>query len=165
MESAQLKKGKRYEHMNAKQPRSIRQLAKSTGYSVGEVQRRRTRGESDVSIKRAAKSRDAQRDGKASTSQGETYPEAQARKESALADLREMEAAERRGDLLDAEETHQAWAAMVMAFRAKALVIGEELADRLAVAAGDPVKCRELIDDKVYQALTELSQYPKKSAA
>jgi hypothetical protein len=144
--------------MNAKQPRSIRQLAKSTGYSVGEVQRRRARGESDTAIKRAAKSRDTQRGGKASTSRGETFPEAQARKESALADKHQMQAAKMRAELLDAGEIKLELSGLVLDARTRFLSMGAELCDVLA-GMSDPIAIRCLIDDYVCRALDALSKY------
>jgi hypothetical protein len=111
---------------------SIRQLAKVMGYSVGEVQRRRSRGESDSQIMMAAKVHDEGKKAKRGATRAcqESFADAQARKESAMADLREMEAAQKRGELLNADEVREAVSGMVLAARAKFLVIGDVLADR-----------------------------------
>lgn len=66
---------------------------------------------------------------------------------------------ERQGKVIDAQQTREAIAAMISRARAKLLLIGEELMDRLA-ATSDPVYCRELVDDKMYEALGELAEYP-----
>jgi hypothetical protein len=94
---------------------------------------------------------------------GETFNEAQTRKEIALANLRELEEAEKRRSLLSAEVVRDAVNGMVMGARSKLLVIGDELADKMA-ATSDPVKCRELMDERINQALSELAEYPADAA-
>ena len=61
--------------------------------------------------------------------------------------------------LLDRDEVADAWSGMIAAAKAKLLVIGDELADRLA-AESNPVACREMVDKKVYEALAALAEYP-----
>lgn len=63
------------------------------------------------------------------------------------------------GKLLDTEKVREAVAGMIIDFRTKALVIGDELADKLAATA-DPIACRELVDSRIHQALESLAEYP-----
>ena len=66
------------------------------------------------------------------------------------------------GKLLDAEAVRAAVAGMVIAARTKFLVIGNELADKLA-ATSDPIACRELVE-RICEALEEFSEYPANAA-
>ena len=81
-------------------------------------------------------------------------------KESALADLREMEATQKHGELLKADKVREAVSRMILATRAKFLTIGEVLADRLA-ATGDAVKCRSMVEERINATLSELAEYPR----
>ncbi|MEN6532184.1 MAG: hypothetical protein ABFD89_00880 [Bryobacteraceae bacterium] len=63
------------------------------------------------------------------------------------------------GKLLDAEKVRDTVSEMISSARAKLLVIGDELADKLA-ATSDPVRCRELVDGRISQALDDLAEYP-----
>jgi hypothetical protein len=95
---------------------------------------------------------------------GDTLPRgslahAQLLKTQAQAAVEGMKARVMDGKLLDSEEVRAAVAGMVIAFRAKILVIGDELADKVA-ACSDAIACRELIDGRLYEALAELSEYP-----
>lgn len=67
------------------------------------------------------------------------------------------------GKLLDAEKVRDAVSGMIAGARAKLLVIGDELADKLA-GTSDPVRCRELVDDRISQALDDLAEYPANAA-
>jgi len=85
------------------------------------------------------------------------------RREAAEARIVELTLAQKEGRLLDAERVRQAVCDMIIAARSKLLVIGAELADKLA-AISDPVRCRELIDERIHAALDELAEYPPKPA-
>ena len=61
--------------------------------------------------------------------------------------------------LLDSDEVSGAWSGMIVAAKAKLLVLGDELADRLA-AESNPVACREMVDRKIHEALSDLAEYP-----
>jgi len=88
----------------------------------------------------------------------ENFVDAQRRKESALADLRELELAEKRRDLLSASEVSTAIHEFIATSKSKLLLLGDELGDRLA-AESDPIRCRELVNAEVRNALTALSNY------
>jgi hypothetical protein len=88
----------------------------------------------------------------------EQFVDAQRRKESALADLRELELAEKRGELLNASEVSTAIHELISAAKSKLLLLGDELGDRLA-AESDPIRCREMVNAEVRSALTALSKY------
>jgi hypothetical protein len=74
-----------------------------------------------------------------------------------------LEARRLEGKLVAVDEVRDAVNGMVVAFRAKVLVIGDELADKLA-ATSDAIKCRELVDGRIYEALSVLSEYPAHAA-
>lgn len=93
----------------------------------------------------------------------ETISEALRRKEVAIANLRELEEAEKRKSLISADEAQDAANEMVMAFRSAVLPIADELADRLA-STSDAVKCKELVHGRVCEALTVLSRYQANAA-
>jgi phage terminase Nu1 subunit (DNA packaging protein) len=86
----------------------------------------------------------------------ETFSAAQRRKESALADVREMEAAKMRGALIDASDVKRVWAGHVMVVRNRLLALPGKLAPAVA-ANSDAAQCQELIRVEIYEALTELS--------
>lgn len=105
-----------------------------------------------------ASTRTAQ-DSQRSADGAETLADAQRRKETALADLRELDARKAKGELLDTEEVRFAVSGMLLAARAKFLTIGEEVCEKVA-ATSSAIECRTLIDDRIRQALAELSEYP-----
>jgi hypothetical protein len=88
---------------------------------------------------------------------------AQLLKLQAQAAIEGMKARQMDGRLLDSEEVRDAVNGMVVAFRSKVLVIGDELADKLA-STSDAIKCREMVDARIYEALTALSEYPANAA-
>jgi hypothetical protein len=88
----------------------------------------------------------------------ETFADAQARKERALADLREIEAARARREFVPLSEVTRVQLGLVVAARNRLLAMGQKLAPELAVE-GEPGKCQKLVDDEVYEALTELSRW------
>jgi len=88
----------------------------------------------------------------------ENFVDAQRRKESALADLRELELSEKRKELLSAAEVSTAIHGLISSAKSKLLLLGDELGDRLA-AESDPIRCRELVNAEVRNALTALSNY------
>lgn len=67
------------------------------------------------------------------------------------------------GKLLDAERVRDAVSGMIITVRTKLLVIGDEMADKLA-STSDPVRCRELVDGRISHALDELADYPANAA-
>jgi hypothetical protein len=144
--------------MSTKSTKSIRQLAKASGYSVGEVQRRRARGETDPQIMAAAERRTEKRRNTPEKRTTESYADAQARKERALADLREIEAARARREYVNLSEVKRGLIGLIIASKTRLLAMGAKLAPELAVET-EAGKCQKLVDDEVYEALTELSRW------
>lgn len=136
--------------------KTVRQMAKEAGVSPNLVSRKRAQGKSDEQILAEAEARRLR--SVQSPPRDETFAEAQRRKESALADLRELELAEKRRELLNASEISTAVHELIATAKSRLLLIGDELGDRLA-AESNPVRCRELVTDEVRRALSELSQY------
>ena len=87
-----------------------------------------------------------------------SYLESKTARAAYEAKLSQLECRKREGALLDAEEVRAAVAGMVIDFRAKILVIGDELGDRLA-GMSDSIACRTLLDERLAQALEELSMW------
>ena len=88
----------------------------------------------------------------------ETLTDAARRKEIALADLRELELAQKRGELVDLAEINAWVAGMIMRARDILMQLSGETRDRLA-RQKDPVKVGEVIDKEVRRALRELAEY------
>ena len=65
---------------------------------------------------------------------------------------------EKEDSLLRADEVDAAWAALVLNAKSHMMQLGDELSDALACCS-DRVQCKKLIDDKVYEILTELAPY------
>jgi hypothetical protein len=130
---------------------SGRALAKKAGVSESLVSTKRARGKADSDILAEA----AKTHRRAKTH--ESYADAQARKETALADLREMEARRQKSELLDADDVRAAVVGMITSAKSRLLTMADELCDRLA-ACSDPIGCRVLVDSEVRRALTALSK-------
>jgi phage terminase Nu1 subunit (DNA packaging protein) len=94
-----------------------------------------------------------------SSGSGETFANARARKESSLADLRELELKEKRGELVSKKDAQLAFAALVTATKNHLLVLPDEIAPKVA-ALTDVREIRHLIDVEIRAALTELSRSP-----
>jgi len=87
----------------------------------------------------------------------EDFFTARARKEVALANLREMDAAKRRGETLNATEVEAEWSNIVSTVRNRILLLPDKLAPRVAALA-DVLECRAVIERAVREALTALSE-------
>ena len=85
--------------------------------------------------------------------------EANRRRLVALAKLRELQLGAYEGKLLNRDEVRSAVSAMIGAAKNRLIVIADELCDELA-ATWDPVRCRELVNTRICQALNELSEWP-----
>jgi hypothetical protein len=72
--------------------------------------------------------------------------------------LRQLALREKEGILIRADEVRAEWSALVLNARSHLLQLGDELSDALACSS-DRVHCKKLIDDKVYEILTELARY------
>lgn len=66
------------------------------------------------------------------------------------------------GSLLKREEVRPAVSSMIAAAKNRLITIADELCDKLA-ASSDPVRCKELVDDRISQALKELAEYPARA--
>jgi len=86
----------------------------------------------------------------------ESLTDARARKESALADLRQIECAVKRGQFVSIEDTEKMWSELVMTFRARMLGIPSKLAVFLA-SENEASACFALLEREIHAALTELS--------
>lgn len=137
--------------------KGVRKLAKKAGVSPGLVTRKKTQGKSDAQIIEEAAARKGKRAKQPRKS--ESYAEAQARKEKALADLRELELREKQQELISAADAAKAWSGMITSAKDTLMAIGDEICDLLAPET-NPIRCRELVNDKVREALTKLSGYP-----
>lgn len=72
--------------------------------------------------------------------------------------MRQLALREKEDSLIRADEVDAAWAALVLNAKSHMMQLGDELSDALACCS-DRVQCKKLIDDKVYDILTELSRY------
>jgi len=88
-----------------------------------------------------------------------TETEAQARQRLVIAEanLRELEYAKARGKVVDVEVAKGLWAKLVLAFRAKVLLIPTKM-PALIVSGQSPNEVRELLEKEVTEALNELSR-------
>ena len=98
--------------------------------------------------------------GRAAVDCGETesFNQAQRRKEVAIADLRELELKQKRGELVPVSDVNAFVSGMVVRARDILLRVAPELRDRLAVCS-DPIECEAMVTDEVYRALRELSEF------
>lgn len=87
------------------------------------------------------------------------YAKAQAMHEFYRAQLAKIEYERRRGKLLDAEQVRDAISRMISLARNKLVTTGEELAPRLAVE-GDPTRCTDMVNERIFAALSELAEWP-----
>jgi hypothetical protein len=111
---------------------SAASVAEKAGISPQNVNRRRRRGESDESIIEN-RHEQAPRD--------ETLIDAQLRKESALANLRELEFQQKQGDVIPVAMASAAWAQLCQMVRQKLSALPNALCDQLA-AMTDPTEVR-----------------------
>jgi hypothetical protein len=128
-----------------------RQLSKESGYSRPGVDELLAKGATPEDIITKGKTRTKKK------APGEVFLEAQRRKEVALADLRELELSQKRGELVDRNEANTFIGTMILKARDILLRIAPELKDRLATET-DPIEIENLIDGEVRQALQKLSE-------
>src|ERR1700680_4506229 len=88
----------------------------------------------------------------------ESINQAQRRKEVAIADLRELELKQKRGELVAVSEVNAFVSGMIVRARDILLRIAPELRDRLATCT-DPIECEAMVTDEVHRALRELSEF------
>lgn len=81
-----------------------------------------------------------------------------ARLAKAQADKTEIEVAQKRYLLIDADDVRDVWGIQIANVRAKLLGIGHTVAPQVAIEKGVPA-CRDIIDGRVYEALGELRDF------
>jgi phage terminase Nu1 subunit (DNA packaging protein) len=104
---------------------------------------------------------------KANTSRGvtvESLTEARSRKESALADLRELELARLRGETVLVEDVGHVLDSAIATSRVRLLAVPQKVAPELALE-DNPVKCQELVRAAIHEALHELASGRLQEAA
>ncbi len=89
------------------------------------------------------------------------FEELKKRKIAAETAMMELDLALKREDAVSLDDISKEWAAMAEAFRARCMAIGPKTAPLIAVEK-NLNKCRKIIDDAVYEALNELSEYKSK---
>ena len=144
--------------------KGVSALARKAGISITTASRKLGAGMSEADIIREADEyRDKQqRQTKNATTAGETKWEAECRKERALADLRELELATKRGEFVEAEKVNAWIAGMIIKARDVLLRMPAELQDRLAQES-DPANVRQLLDEEIRRALNCLGAYKSSS--
>lgn len=83
---------------------------------------------------------------------------ARARREAALASLRELDLAKQRGELVPVADVENEWCRICATVRNRILLLPDKLAPRVAVLS-DVLECREAIRREIYEALTALSEH------
>lgn len=86
----------------------------------------------------------------------EDFASAQRRKEIALADLREIEKAEKLGKLVESEATLAAWLDAIATSKTRLLMVPDDLGERIAPET-NPIRCREMIAAGIRAALEDLA--------
>lgn len=105
----------------------------------------------DPAAAEAALDRDSPTGGK------ESFYEARARKEAALASLRELELRIKQGEYLHAETAERFWSETISRCRSRLLAIPMRLAP-IIVHCSTPAEAQAKIETVIHEALTELSQ-------
>jgi hypothetical protein len=93
----------------------------------------------------------------------ESFADAQRRKESALADERQLRVGERRGALVPIVHVNAHFAGVIVKSRDILLRIGPELGDQLA-AESNSIRCAELVNREVLRALGVLRLFGERHA-
>jgi phage terminase Nu1 subunit (DNA packaging protein) len=76
----------------------------------------------------------------------------------AQAEKAELELEVLKEKYLEASEVEFTWSDMVLTFRSRMLAIPSKLVRSLAAACGDFAKIQKILEDEIYDALTELSK-------
>jgi hypothetical protein len=90
-----------------------------------------------------------------STEEKESKFLAETRKETALADLRELELAQKRGELAPVVLLNAFMGGCIVKARDRLMRLPGELRDRLA-ANSDPIQCERMVEKEIRAALAEL---------
>ncbi len=132
---------------------SSRKIAPELGVSSSLVRRKRAQGKSDEQIKAEAKRWAEQT--QCSPDGGETFAQAQTRKERALADLREAELSEKTGRLIPAADVMARWAEAGSSIREELEGLETRVASRLPDELRRPVS--RAIRDEIRRVLGKIS--------
>jgi hypothetical protein len=112
--------------------KGVRALAKKAGVSPALVTRKKNQGKSDEQIIEEARIREAKPPKHDVTKHtGETYGEAQARKESHLANLRAIDEAQKLEQLLSAPEVEAKWAEVGTKVKDETMALPTRIVNRL----------------------------------
>lgn len=163
---------------SAKKPLSGVEVARLAGYDKALVTRLRQKGMSDEAIIRKGQERQKRKAAKSASQVStvvemptaaelvlpgpagkpdslESYSEAQARKERALADKHELDVAKESAKLIEVAAVRETWSGIASRLTSMLLGIPNTLAPRLAQLS-DPHKIRTLLDQEIRHALTSL---------
>jgi phage terminase Nu1 subunit (DNA packaging protein) len=77
----------------------------------------------------------------------------------AQADKAELELEALKGKYIEVTEVEFEWSNLLLAFRSKMLNMPSKLACTLAAAGSDFAKLEQILEDEIYEALTELGKY------
>ena len=131
--------------------KGVRATARKAGVSPALVTRKLNRGATHAEIvKAAAKKVDRRK------TRGESFVEAQARKEKALADLREVELAEKRGELIDLKEQALFLAEAMKTMQNGLLSAVEPLAER--IDSSRLIEVRGILDAEFRKLLNDVAR-------
>jgi phage terminase Nu1 subunit (DNA packaging protein) len=151
----------------------VRDLAKKIGVSAMLVSTKRRQGKSDALIAEEAKRRkakltaillgkedDAEFEQRTSrqprtSDDGETEHQAKTRKEIALANLREIEEAKKRGELVSAADVESAWLGITTQIRNSILGVRSRVINRIPIEYRKEVS--PVLEDELRQVLTSVS--------
>ncbi len=131
--------------------RTAIEVANTIGVTPAAVYARRKRGETDEQIIATGRLPN-KRDSKS----GETLLAAQSRKETAVASMRELELAQKRGELIPVGEAVQMWGQLLSMARVRITTLATACADRLA-AITDPVEARTFLAKEIADRLGHLT--------
>jgi hypothetical protein len=96
------------------------------------------------------------------TPSAEPFSRAQARRESAQADIRELQAGEKRGELVPVRAVNAWFAAQIVKARDRLLRLPSELRDQLGAMSGP--ECERLLDGQLRRILHGLTEFGKQTA-
>lgn len=139
-------------------PAAITALAKELGVTPSAVSQRRSKGQSDDEIRRRISERKAEKVERLA-GRLETSADADRRNKIAIANMRELEEAERRGELVNAAEVRAAQLARATAERDAWLNWPARFAAEMAAEFGIPEqRFRMALDGRVREHLEERSR-------
>jgi len=122
------------------------EIAKAAGLTIPGVRYKRNRGWSDDEIITGQV-----------LSSGEDLVDAQRRKEIALADLRELELEEKRGQLVSVIEAQNAWSTLILLIRNKFTAMPNAISEQLA-SITESREVRQFLTGEIDRVLTQLAE-------